>query len=119
MVAIGEMTQTGQIYQFTPVINSTGGATDGWTAYPMTARGRLRRLTGRKVFEAGQEVLNKRWEWICYYFLGIITPSNPDGHEYKWVIDGKNFLIEDYELLEDDNRKFIRFILKEKHLGLD
>lgn len=105
MATIGEMKWLGEFQTNTPTTTATGGKVDSYVTQ-LTTRGKLRRIRSAKGINGSEVEFTNRYEWQCRFQTMTINKKN------RWVIDGTNYAIESYELL-DMKTMFYKFILTE------
>lgn len=103
-ISIGDMRQKGTLMQNNPVADGSGGFSDNFAGV-LTCRGRLTKLKGGKALENGDFVINKGYEWICRFQLGIVVDTDT-----AWQINGQMYRINDFEKMDEINH-FYRFVI--------
>ena len=103
MAGIGDFNFLGTYQVNTPTQTATGGFVDSYATL-LTAWGKLRRSGARKSTEVKLEI-GSSWVWECY-FQSALTINIKN----RWLIDGRTFAIEDYELI-DQKKAFYKFKL--------
>ena len=105
---IGELRQSGQLQTNAPTQQGAGKKDNFATL--LTCRGRLQKLRGNRSLNNAEVDINAAWEWICRFqtaIEGITTKKS-----IRWVIDGRYFTVNNYELI-DQKKRYYRFILLE------
>lgn len=105
---IGEMRQSGQLQSNNPT-QQGAGKKDSYVTV-LTCRGRLQKINGNRYFDQAETTINSSWEWICRFQNAINSVSNKKS--MRWVIDGRMFSVNNYELI-DQKRRYYRFVLLE------
>lgn len=105
---IGKLRQSGQLQVNTPV-QQGAGYKDNFTTL-LTCRGELRKSNGSRGLNSGEVNINASWEWICRVQSAISTVTNKK--LILWVIDGRKFTVNNYELIDQKKRHY-RFTLLE------
>lgn len=103
MAGIGDFNFLGSYQAATPSITPTGGREFTY-AESLQAWGKLRRSSGSRTTNSELQV-NSSWTWECHFSSAITIDIKS-----RWVINGKTYTIEDYELI-DQKREFYRFRL--------
>lgn len=105
---IGELRQSGQLQTNSPT-QQGAGKKDAFTTL-LTCRGRLTKLRGNRDLNSGEVNINAAWEWICRFQTAIDSVTNKKS--IRWIIDGRYFTVNNYELI-DQKKRFYRFVLLE------
>lgn len=105
---IGKLRQSGQLQINTPV-QQGAGFKDAFTTL-LTCRGDLTKLRGSRGLNSAEVEINAEWEWICRYQTAINGVTNKKS--IRWIIDGRYFTVNDYELI-DHKKRYYRFVLLE------
>lgn len=105
---IGKLRQSGQLQTNTPVAQGAGFK-DAFTTL-LTCRGRLTELRGNRAFNSAEVNINAAWEWVCRFQTAI--DGVPNKKSIRWIIDGRRFTVNNYELI-DHKKRYYRFTLLE------
>lgn len=105
---IGQLRQSGQLQTNTPT-QQGAGRKDVFTTL-LTCRGKLIKLRGNRGLNSAEVEINAGWEWICRFQSAI--ESVPQKKSIRWIIDGRYFTVNDYELI-DHKHRYYRFVLLE------
>lgn len=105
---IGKLRQSGQLQTNAPIAQGAGFK-DNFTTL-LTCRGELTKLRGNRALDNSEVVINNAWQWICRFqtaIEGVTTKKS-----IRWIIDGRRFTVNDYELI-DHKKRYYRFVLLE------
>jgi hypothetical protein len=105
---IGELRQSGTLQTNNP-LQQGAGKKDNYTTL-LTCRGRLTQLRSNRGLDLSETTLSNAWEWICRYQIAISNVANKKS--IRWQIDGRNFSVNSYELI-DQKKHYYRFVLLE------
>lgn len=105
---IGQLRQSGQLQTNTPVAQGAGFK-DAYTTL-LTCRGELTKMKGDRSFNSSEVNINAAWYWICRYQTAIDSVTNKKS--IRWIIDGRTFTVNNYELI-DHKKRYYRFTLLE------
>lgn len=105
---IGRLRDTGQLQVNTPV-QQGAGFKDSFSTL-LTCRGQLTKIRGNRGLNSAEVEINAAWEWICREQAAINNVANKKS--IRWVINGRRFSVNDYELIDQKNR-YYRFVLLE------
>lgn len=106
MASIGSLKHVGVYVQNTPVAQSSGGYKDSYTNV-LTTRGELKARSSSKEVNAGQVEFRNTFDWTCRFRPDLVINKKS-----KWVIEGKEYNIEGYELI-DMKKCYYKFRLSE------
>lgn len=105
---IGQLRQSGQLQTNIPVAQGAGFK-DSFSTL-LTCRGRLTELRGNRSLNSAEVNINAAWEWICRFQTAIDSVTNKKS--IRWIIDGRYFTVNNYELI-DHKKRYYRFTLLE------
>lgn len=106
--SIGQLRQSGSLQVNNPT-QLGAGKKDNFSEL-LTCRGDLQKMKGNRILDSGETVIAAGWQWIVRYQTAI--ESITDKKSIRWVIDGRSFVVSDYQLI-DNKKKYYRFILLE------
>lgn len=105
---IGQLRQSGQLQTNTP-IQQGAGYKDNYATL-LTCRGKLTELNGSRSLNSSEVNINGDAEWIVRYQAAIANVTNKKS--IRWIIDGRQFTVNNYELI-DQKKRYYRFTLLE------
>lgn len=105
---IGKLAQSGQLQTNTPVAQGAGFK-DSYATL-LTCRGELTKMSGSRFLDNSETVMDNKWQWVCRYQAAIQNITQKKS--IRWIIDGRRFTVNGYELIGQKKRYF-RFILLE------
>lgn len=104
----GQLRQSGQLQINTPVAQGAGFK-DAFTIL-LTCRGELTKIKGDRSLNSSEVDINSAWQWKCRFQSAIDGVTNKKS--IRWVIDGRTFTVNNYELI-DQKKRYYRFVLLE------
>lgn len=105
---IGKLVQSGQLQVNTPVAQGAGFK-DSFTTL-LTCRGELTKVKGDRSLNSSEVNINAAWYWKCRFQAAIDSVTNKKS--IRWIIDGRYFTVNNYELI-DQKKRYYRFTLLE------
>jgi hypothetical protein len=107
-MAVGKLRASGQLQTNAPS-QQGAGFKDNYTTL-LTCRGELAKLRGNRSLNSSEVDINAAWEWVCRYQSAIASITNKKS--IRWIIDGRRFTVNNYELI-DHKKRYYRFTLLE------
>lgn len=111
MVSIGQMKSIVKFEENQPITDATiGRKKDNYVEF-LTAWGKLRKITGRRGFEAFQSNLIGKWELHVWFQTAL---ENKVWKSMRVVVSSNRFFtVENITIEQEDERKMYVFILNE------